>query len=108
MPFKICQLISSDLKFRVADNLTCPDFDSDINVDLVYGRNNLPVNLPTRSPRFAKLPHSRFPFLFFSGLSTAQSIIPPSNPLCGFQPLAQQQQALNGKQQIPMLSKSYS
>jgi len=53
-------------------------------INQLYGRNNLPVNLPTRSP---------------SGLSTAQSIIPPSNPLCGFQPLAQQQQALNGLKQ---------
>ncbi|CAG5100163.1 Oidioi.mRNA.OKI2018_I69.XSR.g16873.t1.cds [Oikopleura dioica] len=55
-------------------------------INQLYGRNNLPVNLPSRSPTH-------------SGLAATQSIIPPSNPLCGFQPLAQQQQALNGLKQ---------
>jgi hypothetical protein len=79
----------------------------------VYGRNNLPVNLPTRSPRLAKIFSARAFLFIFSGMATAQSIIPPSNPLCGFQPLAQplanlsQQQALNGKQHTLYLWKSY-
>lgn len=67
-------------------------------ISQLYGRNNLPINLSTRSPSHSGFPQSLIPSAN-PYLASAQSLIPPANSLCGLQPLAQQQQALNGFKQ---------